>query len=104
MSKFFGTIGFSICEETKPGVWKDSIVEKQYYGDVIKSIRNNQNSDKVNDDITISNEISIISDLFANKNYSSIRYVELNGTRWKVNQINIQYPRLVLSVGGLYNG
>lgn len=104
MAKFSGKIGFRIDEETRPGVWKKNTVEKQYYGDVIRNVRNNQNSGKVNEDITISNEISIVSDSFLNEHYSTISYVVLNGIKWKVNSINIQYPRLVLSVGGLYNG
>lgn len=104
MSKFYGSIGFATTEETKPGVWVEKIIEKNYYGDVIKDTQSNQNSGNVNDNITISKRISIVSDLFANKHYSNIIYAELKGIRWKVTSIDIEYPRLVLSVGGVYNG
>ena len=104
MAKFCGMVGFSIQKKTGPGIWGNEIVEKKYYGDILRNVRKNQNSNNVNDNITISNEVSIISDEFANDNYSSIVYVELNGAKWKVNDINIQYPRLVLSLGGVYNG
>lgn len=104
MSKFCGIVGFSIQKKTGPGVWSDEIVEQKYYGDLLKNIRKNQNSSNVNDNITISNEVSIISDEFATNNYSSIVYVVLKGVKWKVTDINIQYPRLILSLGGVYNG
>lgn len=104
MAKFYGAIGFAIMEETKPGVYEENITERYYYGDIFKNFRNYQQSGNVNDNVNISNQISIISDFFGNQHYSEIRYVELNGTRWKVTSIDIQYPRLVLSVGGVYNG
>lgn len=104
MNKFFGKVGFFVTEEKRPGVWIESIVEKEYYGEILKNSRYNKESNQLNDDINISNEISIISDTFINNNFSNIRYVEFNGTKWKVSNINIQYPRLILSVGGVYNG
>lgn len=105
MAKFYGKIGFSNQQvETKPGVWKNEIVEKTYFGDVFKNTKSYQNSGNVNDDVRISNEISIVADIFANEHYSDICYVELNGAKWKVTNISIQYPRLVLTIGGVYNG
>lgn len=106
MAKFYGTIGFSEQKEQNPGVWANEVVEKKYFGDIIKNTKGYQNSDNLNDDIRVSNEISIIADLYANEHYSDIIYVELNGIKWKVTNITIQYPRLVLSIGGVhkYNG
>lgn len=104
MNKFYGKIGYAISEETLPGVWVERIVERSYYGDVIRNIRRLQSSENLNDDINVSNEISIVADAFANQNFHSMRYVEYMGTKWKVSSIEVKYPRLILSIGGVYNG
>lgn len=104
MAKFYGKIGYAVTTETEPGVWVEQITERSYYGDVIRNVRKLQTSDQVNDDINISNEISIVADPFAYQNFHSMRYVEYMGTRWKVRNIEVSYPRLILSVGGVYNG
>lgn len=104
MAKWFGVIGFAETVETTPGVWDEVIVARNYYGDVIRNTRRLQSSDKVNDDVNISNEISIVADPYANENFHSMRYVEFMNSRWKVNTVEVMYPRLVLELGGLYNG
>lgn len=103
MAKFYGTIGYAMTNEKKPGVWVEKIVEREYYGDLIRNTRKLQNSSQVNDDIDISNEISIISDPFANENFYAMRYVTFMGAKWKVTSVEVQYPRLILTVGGVYN-
>ena len=103
MDKFFGPIGFSTTTETAPGVWEESIVEKKYYGDILQFSTRWENGDKLNDNLNISNKISIISDLFANNNCGSMRYIEFMGTKWKISNIEVQYPRLILTIGGVYN-
>lgn len=104
MNKFYGKIGYAITKETTPGVWVERMVERSYYGDVIRNIRRLQSSENLNDDINVSNEISIVADAFANQNFHSMRYVEYMGTKWKVSSIEVKYPRLILSIGGVYNG
>lgn len=104
MAKFYGPIGYAQQVETKPGVWEEQIVEKFYRGDVLRNTRRLQSTDKVNDDINVGNEISIVADPFANGNFHAMRYVELFGTRWKVSNVDVQYPRLILTLGGIYNG
>lgn len=103
MAKFCGVIGYVITKETEPGIYVEEIVESQYYGDVIKNTRRLQEGSKVNDDITISNQVSIIADPFANNNFHAMRYVEFMGAKWKITNVEVQYPRLILTVGGLYN-
>ena len=98
MNKFYGKIGYAISEETVPGVWVERIVERSYYGDVIRNIRRLQSSENLNDNINISNEISIVADAFANQNFHSMRYVEYMGTKWKVSSIEVKYPRLILKI------
>jgi len=104
MAKFSGVIGYAIQEETVPGVWVDQIVEKYYRGDVLQNMNRWQNSDKVNDDFIIDNKISIISDTFLYDNFQHIKYVQWMGTKWKVNRIEILRPRVIISIGGVYNG
>lgn len=104
MAKFYGMIGYEITEETEPGIYEEKIVENAYIGDVIKNSRRLQDAGKVNDDITVSNRISIIADPFANNNFHSMRYVEIMGAKWKITEVEVEYPRLILTIGGLYNG
>lgn len=102
MAKFYGTVGFVKTVESAPGVWTEQVVERKYYGNVISRARSLQGSG-VNDNINISDEISIVADPFANENYFAIRFVEYMGAKWKVQSISVQFPRLNLSLGGLYN-
>lgn len=104
MAKFNGKIGYATLEETSPGVWTETITERRYYGDVKKNTRVLQTSDQVNDNVGIANEISIVADPFAYQNFHSIRYVTYMGSLWKVKNIAVEYPRLLLTLGGLYNG
>ena len=104
MAKFYGTIGYIRNVEKRPGVYKEEVTERNYSGDLIRNIRQLEASDKVNDDINISNEISIIADPFAYQNFHDMRYVEFMGAKWKIHKVDVQYPRLTLMVGGVYNG
>lgn len=103
MAKYYGAIGFGVQTKTKPGVWAETITERNYSGDLLGNSRMLQNSGQVNDDINVSNKISIIADPFANENLSSMRYVVYMGAKWKVTSISVEYPRLILTIGGLYN-
>lgn len=104
MAKFFGAIGYAVTSETKPGVYEEQIIEREYFGDVNRNIRKLENSEHLNDDINVSNEISIVSDPFANENFYSMRYAEFMGTKWKITNVEVKYPRLILTLGGVYNG
>lgn len=104
MAKFYGLIGFGEAVETAPGVWEDSITERPYFGDVLRNSRRLQTTDRVNDNLNISNEISIVADPYAMKNFHSMRYVTYINTKWKVSNVTVQYPRLVLTIGDLFHG
>ena len=104
MAKFYGPIGYAVTKETRPGVWRDVIEEHYHRGDVVRNTRRLQSADKVNDDINISNEISILADPFANGNFHAMRYVGFMGMRWKIENVEVAYPRLLLTLGGVYNG
>lgn len=104
MAKWFGKIGYAEMMETSPGIWEEQITERSYYGDVTRNVRRLQTSDSVNDDVNISNSISIVADPFATQKFHSMRYIEYMGTLWKITDVNVQYPRLELTLGGVYNG
>lgn len=103
MAKFCGVIGYAVTKEIEPGIWEEQIVEVEYFGDVIRNTRRINAPGKVNDDISISNQISIIADPFANNNFHAMKYVVFMGAKWKVSEVTVEYPRLILSIGGLYN-
>lgn len=103
MARWCGIVGFANTNETTPGVYEEQYEERRYFGDVIRATRRLESSGHVNDDVNISNEISIVADPFAIDHFHTMRYVELNGTKWKVSNIEIQYPRLKLTVGGVFN-
>lgn len=102
MAKFYGAIGYAQTVETEPGIWEEVITERNYYGELNRNSRNLQTSGNVNDNVNISNEISILADPYANEHIYSMRYVKFMGAKWKVNSVEVKYPRLILSVGGLY--
>ncbi len=104
MAKWYGKIGYAVTAEVEPGCWENAIVERSYFGDLTRDRYKRQSSDKVNDDITLSNMLSIIADPWAYQNCSTIAYVEIAGAKWKVTDVEIQSPRLILSIGGVYNG
>ena len=104
MAKWYGKVGFTETAETSPGVWEEEIVERSYYGDLIRNHKRLESGENLNDNITVQNEISIVSDPYAVQNFHCIRYVEFMGTKWRVTAVDVQYPRLALSLGGVYNG
>lgn len=104
--KYCGKIGFwEGYKQSKPGVFVPSIIEREYYGDVLENRRRFQTvPDHQNDDLTLSSRISIISDLYMQQHWPSIRYIIWNNVRWKVTDVDVSYPRLTLTLGGVYNG
>lgn len=103
MARWYGTIGYAEVTETKPGVWTETIVPREYYGDLNRNIRHISSNDKVNEDISVNNELSIVSDPYAMENFHQMRYAEFMGVKWKVSSVEVRYPRLILSLGGVYN-
>jgi hypothetical protein len=104
MAKYHGVIGYVQTVETSPGVWEEQTTERTYYGELVRNTSRFQSAGQLNDDINIANEISIIADPFANENFHAIRYVEWMGAKWKATNVEVRYPRLVLTLGGVYNG
>ena len=104
MAKFYGKIGYGVPAETAPGVWTDEIVERSYFGDVIRNTRRLTPGEQVADDLSVGNSISIVADAYANDHFFAIRYVEWAGVRWTVPTVDVESPRLILRLGEVYNG
>ena len=104
MGKFYGSIGYDETLETAPGVWGEVITERNYSGDINKISRRTQAGESINDNLTINNEFSIVADPYAYQNFHAIRYIKWMGAAWKITNIEVQRPRLILSIGGVYNG
>lgn len=104
MAKYYGVIGYVETVETSPGVWEEQITERNYYGELVRNTSRFQVSDQVNDNVNIANEISIIADPFATQNFHAMRYIEFMGAKWKIINVEVRYPRLILTIGGVYNG
>lgn len=104
MAKFYGTIGYVKTVETEPGMWEEQEIERQYSGELVKNTRRLESSGGVNDNINISNEVSIVADPYAYENFHAMRYIKFMGAKWKINNIEVRYPRLILTIGGVYNG
>jgi hypothetical protein len=105
MARFFGVVGFAENNvETSPGVFEDIIVEKDYYGDVIRNSRRFQDGSAIIDSISLDNSIVIVANKYANEHVDAMRYVVWKGVRWEISSIEDQRPRLLLRLGGVYNG
>lgn len=105
--KFSGKVGFWKKDiETKPGVYKPGIVEKSYTGDVLNHSRRFQSTEnQQNENLKLTSRLSILSDLYMQQNWASIKYVSWNGVNWTVSSVDISpYPRVILELGGVYNG
>lgn len=103
MAKFFGEVGFGELSETAPGVWENTIVKRNYKGELVQIARQYQTAEKINQDIMVNNEIHILGDEYAFNNFAYIKYVNWAGVNWIVNKVTVQYPRLILSLGGVSN-
>jgi len=104
MAKFYGVIGFVETEETSPGVWTEKITERAYYGDILQNTKRWQQGANLNDDIVVNNKISILANMYAFQLLDHIRYVNWMGVNWKISNIDVEGPRLILTIGGVYNG
>ena len=104
MARFYGKVGYGEDEDQGNGVHQLVITERNAFGDVVRNSRRNDQAEKVNDDLSVSNSISIVADTYANEHFFAIRYVEWAGTLWRVTEVEVASPRLILRLGGVYNG
>jgi hypothetical protein len=104
--RFYGEVGYGESSENPPGsgIWADTITEHSYSGDVVRNTRKLDSGEHLNDDLTVNNSISIVADEFANQHFFQIKYVVWQGIRWTVRSVEVRSPRLILSLGEVYNG
>lgn len=100
--KVYGKIGFGKEEETAPGTWENIIEEKEVYGDVISNGRRWGPDTSVNEDLTVTNRISIVASRFIYENLGAMKYLTWNGIKWKIRSAEIQRPRVILTLGDVY--
>lgn len=104
MGRFHGVVGYAETVETVPGVSSEVTKERTYYGDVIRNTRRWESGQNLNDNLNVNNSISIVADAYAYDHFFNIRYVRWMGSLWKVTNVEVQRPRLILTIGGVYNG
>lgn len=106
MNRFCGKVGFVSTSEDPEGsgVFKETVVEKKYYGDFVSSGYRRDDNQVINANIQLSNRVSLLTDPYAFKNASYIAYVEIAGTKWAVSSIEFQGKRLICSFKGIYTG
>ena len=104
MSKYYGAIGYSVTSEIRPGVYDQTVIERLYTGDILQNQRRWESGELMNDDLNVSNRVSIVADDYAYENVGKMRYVRFLGTTWKVKTVEVNRPRLIISLGGVYNG
>ena len=104
MSRFYGEVGYGYTREFETGVFDLEIVKKNYGGDANNISKANVSSDQVNGELTTNTSISVVADPYAYENFSAIRFVKWSGTYWKVTNVDVKRPRLILRLGGVYNG
>lgn len=100
--RYYGKVGYFDTVEVKPGLFENQMIYKSYKGDVLRNYKRNQDT-KVNSDVSVTNSISIVADPYAQTHFFNIKCVEWQGAFWKVSSVEVQYPRLILEIGGLYD-
>jgi hypothetical protein len=104
MSRYAGLVGYVTQEENVPGVWSSVDKSVMMKGDLIRQSSSVQNGDKVNSDVTLNHRVSLLGDAYAFNNYFNLKWIELNGQKWEVSSIELQRPRIIVTVGGVWNG
>jgi len=106
MAKFSGTVGYAttVEDENRPGIWTEKIIEKRHRGDIIKEYLRVDSSERINANLKISNSISIVADDFSLNNLHNMRYIHYKSVNWDITGIDVDYPRVILAIGGVYNG
>ena len=101
--RYYGKIGYLDTVETKPGFFENQMIYKTYKGDVIRNTKRNQDNNKINGDIAVNNSISIVADPYAQEHFFNIKCVQWQGVLWEVSSVDVQFPRLILELGGLWH-
>lgn len=105
MAKFYGQIGFRTTYEVSAGVYENVIVERPYFGDVIRDAMDRVAGDTVLGDRKTGNSFRVVADGYIASNFFDAEYIVWNGRYWKVVQTELQTrARILIRIGGVYNG
>lgn len=104
MAKFFGKVGYVEEVKTAPGVYTSIPTEYEYYGDVLRNTRRWETGEHLNDNLNVNNMISIVADAYAYDHFFAMRYIYWMGACWEITNVEVRRPRLILTIGGVYNG
>lgn len=100
--KWFGQIAFTVQSENEAGITTETLVIRDYYGDLLKVYKNDENN-QVNLNFNVRNRISVLADPFAMNTFHSIAYITFMGAKWRVSGVEVQFPRLLIDLGDVYN-
>lgn len=103
MARFYGRVGYASQVQTRPGVWQETVEERTYKGDLVRTTTRWDSEKEVNNSPILGHKISIVGDSKALKDYSDIRYVLLNDVKWSVTRVDVIRPRIELTLGDKYN-
>ena len=101
--KCSGKIGYARAEETSPGIYQEIIVEKQYYGDIVRNSTQILDSNTINSSIKLNNSISVLCNNYISDNLGCVRYMTFKKSKWKISSIEIKDNRIIFTLGDLYN-
>lgn len=102
MSRFSGKLGFVITRETEEGVWLEDFVELPVKGTIRNLYVRNDNSSSANTNLRLTNEISVLMNSNIETYLETLKYVVWKGSKWEVQSIGANYPRLTINLGGPY--
>ena len=91
-----------MTRETAEGVWLEEFVEIPTKGTIRNLYVRNDNGSSVNTNLRLTNEISILMDSKIQTYIQTLKYVVWKGSKWEVQSIGVNYPRLTINLGGLY--
>ena len=102
MSRFSGKLGFVMTRETEEGVWLEDKIEIPVKGTIRSLYVRNDNNSSVNSNLRLTNEVSVLMNSKITTYLETLKYVVWKGSKWEVQSIGVNYPRLTINLGGLY--
>lgn len=104
MARTRAIVGYRESVLLAPGSYGEKIVERPLRGTVEKLSQKMEMGEKVNNDLSINNTLSLVADAYAREHFAAIVYVAWMGSLWTVSSVKVERPRLILQMGGIYNG
>ena len=105
--RFHGYLGYegpSVEDPPDSGIYKASVVERVHTGVIVKHRRNQDNATSINGVMSVNNDISIVGDPYALEHLHNLKYIRWNNVCWTVTSVETDTPRIIVSIGEVYNG